>query len=208
MSAEKKRPARRAKSVPGIRKPKKRPEREPEAVSVEAVAARLLALPQAAGPLPALWRKTELARALPRAEKTYLDAALARLQEERRLVAFDHGGNVFFAWAEPLRGWLAASVVAASPASMKPAVATTVDLMDAYRRLVRESGGFPDVKISTLARALGPSAAEGLPERLIGAWRTGDAMLSLGDWSLANDEMRAAAVELDGEKYLLVRFEE
>jgi hypothetical protein len=38
-------------------------------------------------------------------------------------------------------------------------------------------------------------------------WREGGAALSLGDWSLADEETRAAAVTLDGERYLLVRLE-
>lgn len=123
---------------------------------------------------------------------------MERLQADGRLLALSHGESVFFAFAAALRERLAAP---------EGTTASPVDLLETYRRLVRESGGFPDVKISALARALGPAAARDLSQRLIGAWRTGDAMLSLGDWSLASEEMRAAAVEMDGEKYLLVRFE-
>ena len=169
------------------------------AATVESVTARLLALPQPGGPVPvALWTKAELGRALSRAEKPHLDAALARLQEDRRLLMLGHGESVFFAFAEPLREWLGTGVAMTEAAG---------DLPDVYRRLVRESGGFSDVKISALARALGPGVAVGLAERLKALWRMGDATLSLGDWSLASEETRAAAVELDGEKYLLVRLE-
>ena len=176
------------------------------AATPETVAAKLLALPTTppgeGGAKPALWRKTDLGRSLSRPERGHLDAALARLQRERRLVAFAHGGSDLFAFAEPLREWLAGGGGA-------PAAAGDHQLREVYRRLVRESGGFPDVKISLLARALGiPAGGGGLGGRLVALWRTGDATLSLGDWSLANAETRAAAVEMDGEKYLLVRFEE
>ncbi len=181
-----------------------RPRAVTVAMTPEMVAARLLTLvPPGEGeaPLPTLWRKTDFGRKLSRAEKEHLDAALVRLQEERQVVALEHGGNMFFAFAEPLRARLGGE-------SGPVPVVTDHDLREAYRRLVRESGGFPDVKISLLARALGPAAGNGLGERLIGLWRTGDATLSLGDWSLAGEETRMAAVEMDGEQYLLVRFEE
>ncbi len=73
---------------------------------------------------------------------------------------------------------------------------------------MRASGGFPDVKISALQHALGPSGATALAAHLTALWREGRATLSLGDWSLASEETRAAAVELDGEKYLLVRLDD
>ena len=170
-------------------------ERPAAAITVEAVAARLLAA-CSDGTMLTLWSKTDLGRLLSRPEKASLDAALMRLQADGRLVALAHGSRVWFAFADALRARLA---VAPGPVSEK--------LPMVYRRLVRESGGFPDVKISVLARALEPSAARGLPERLKAMWRAGEATLSLGDWSLASEETRAAAVEMDGEKYLLVRFE-
>ena len=165
-------------------------------VTLASVVARLLGLPQIEGETPALWRKTDFGGELTGAEKPFLDAALARLQGERRLVALSYGKSVYFAFADALH---------APPA---PAPVAADDLMNVYRRLVRESGGFPDVKIAGLARGVGPAGARGLAGRLTALWRSGDVTLSLGDWSLASEETRAAAVELDGEKYLLVRFEE
>ena len=83
-----------------------------------------------------------------------------------------------------------------------------VELLAAYTQAVRASGGFPDVKISTLRASLPAESAGTLSERLRTLWHEGRVTLSLGDWSLASEEMRAAAIELDGECYLLVRFED
>lgn len=73
---------------------------------------------------------------------------------------------------------------------------------------MRASGGLPDVKISALGLALAPVEAAGLADRLRALWREGRVTLSLGDWSLADEATRRAAVELAGERYLLVRMEQ
>ena len=172
--------------------------------TLEAVVARLLA-PAPPGELPALWSRAELNRRLAAAERPLLDAALARLREDRQLLGLSYGKSTLYVFAGPLRGWLAGTAVLAAPVAGPGAEQAA--LRDVYRRLARESGGFPDVKISALKKALGQAAGETLAAELIALWRQGEATLSLGDWSLASEETRAAAVELAGEKYLLVRFE-
>lgn len=171
----------------------------------DAVAARLLAL-LAADPAregPVLRNRTELSRLLASGERPGLNAALARLEEWREVLVLRRGKSMWYLFAGAMRGWLEGGPGAGASAS------ETVTLEEVYRRLVRESGGFPDVKISALRTALGSMAAgEGLSAELIARWRRGEATLSLGDWSLASEETRTAAVELHGEKYLLVRLEE
>ena len=164
----------------------------------ELVADRLLALAPARE-LPALWSRAELSRRLTPAERPALDAALARLQDARQMLALGQGKSVRYLFAGPLRRWLDGSAALPEPAEPQPS------LDEAYRRLVRESGGFPDVKISALQAA---SGSKSLAAELVARWRRGDATLSMGDWSLASEETQAAAVELDGEKYLLVRLGE
>ena len=123
-----------------------------------------------------------------------------------------HGRNAFVAFAGPLRVWLEEDLADDAAPGLPPApvpVEIAADLDDAalffaYTRLVRESGGFPDVKIAHLSSAAGDAPLAG---RLVALWREGRATLSLGDWSLADETTRAAAVELDGEKYLLVRLD-
>ena len=177
------------------------------------VAARLLAAGAfVSGTLntpPTLWKAAELRRKLPRHEHALFDAALDGLQTARQVVPLRHGRTMYVAFAGPLRVWLEDDI-AEGPAAVPPATpppATGEDdaaLFFAYSRLVRESGGFPDVKIAALQHAVGDVP---LGERLAALWREGRATLSLGDWSLADDATRAAAVELDGEKYLLVRLD-
>ena len=181
------------------------------------VAARLLALGAfTAGVLntpPALWKEAEFRRKLPAHERPLLADALAHLQARRQIVPLRHGKNAFLAFAGPLRVWLEEDVADApsAEAAPEPALAGAADDLDAamffaYSRLVRESGGFPDVKIAHLRRVVENPAA--LADRLVTLWREGRATLSLGDWSLADATTRAAAVELDGEKYLLVRLDD
>ncbi len=187
--------------IPPTRRGTRRPAAPASALpaTLDAVVARLLELVPS-GELPALWSRAELSRRLTPAERPQLDAVLTRLQEERQVLGLSQGKGIYYVFAGPLRGWLAGNaVVVASPTEEAPKA-----LGEVYRRLVRESGGFPDVKISALQAAAGRALAA----ELIASWRQGEATLSLGDWSLATEETRAAAVELDGEKYLLVRFED
>ncbi len=163
---------------------------------------------------PTLWKEAELGRKLPAHERSLLGDALARLRAQRQVVPLRQGKNTFLAFAGPLRVWLEHEV-AAAPSAVPvpdPVPAEKDDDLDAalffaYTRLVRESGGFPDVKIAGLHRAVGDRAPT-LANRLVALWREGRATLSLGDWSLADETARAAAVELDGEKYLLVRLDD
>lgn len=187
--------------------------------TIERVGAKLLALTSGAPEKsPALWRKSELSRAFSADERPLLSATLAWIEERRGLLRVADGSrDGRFLFTEPLRRWLELGK-AAPPKTPAPdpdsapdpdtSTGNFSDLLAAYARAVRESGGFPDVKISALQRALPSSAASSLPERLRALWREGQVTLSLGDWSLASEEMRKAAVELDGEHYLLVRFEE
>lgn len=163
--------------------------------TLDDVVAGLLALASEGEP-PVLWSRAELSRRLTPAERPQLDAALARLREERQVLGLSQGKGTYYVFAGALRRWLAEDAVAGT--------VTPLPLVEVYRRLVRESGGFPDVKIAALQAATGGTLAA----ELTAAWRRGEATLSLGDWSLADEGSRAAAVELDGERYLLVRFEE
>ena len=175
------------------------------------VAARLLAagafVPGALSTPPTLWKATELRRKLPKHEHALFDAALDHLQTARQVVPLRHGRSVYVAFAGPLRVWLEDDDVVDAPAPPPAPPSSDVDdaeLFFAYARLVRDSGGFPDVKIAALQRAAGDRP---LGDQLAALWREGRATLSLGDWSLADEATRAAAVELDGERYLFVRLE-
>lgn len=166
---------------------------------------------------PLLWRKRELANLLSTAERPLLASILASLEEKRELLRVPDGKRgERFLFAAVVRCWfgwperVAAGSISPSggQAGGLGADGGFAGLFSAYRQSVRESGGFPDVKISALRRALPTGEPAELSERLRALWREGRATLSLGDWSLASEEMRQAAVELDGERYLLVRIED
>ena len=177
------------------------------APTVATVAARLVGL-FAAEEWPALWKEGELKRRLAAAERPLVAAALARLQEERQVLALRQGKSVFYLFAGPLRGWLDhAPGGRGTESRVVEAAVEPGELFAVYARLVRASGGFPDVKIAALLATLDPASAEALSARLTDLWREGRATLSQGDWSLADEATRAAAVELQGERYLLVRLE-
>ena len=192
----------RAAKAPRAPKAPKAPPPTPEIV-----AARLRELFASGGP-PALWKDAELKKRLATAERPLLAAALGRLRQERQVLALTQGKGVFYLFAGPLRSWLAdggGEVESLTPDATPGS--SPEDVFAVYERLVRESGGFPDLKIASLRAALDTATAGTLSGRLVEWWREGRATLSLGDWSLADAATRAAAVELNGERYLLVRLE-
>ena len=199
------------KKEPGAARPK-RPASRPKAPppTPDAVTASLSKL-MPPGERPALWKEAKLQRRLHAPERPLLAAALQRLEEERQVLVLPLGKMRLYLFAEPLRGWLTGSAAgtAAVPDLPEPASprGTPEDLFAVYERLVRRSGGFPDVKLADLRAALVPAAAGTLSEQVLTLWRAGRATLSQGDWSLADEATRHAAVELFGERYLLVRLE-
>ena len=76
--------------------------------------------------------------------------------------------------------------------------------MQAYQRVSRRTG-YSSISIYELQQE------SRLPLDQIKAFileesRNGNAVLSLGDWSLSSDAVRSAAIEIRGDRYLLVRF--
>lgn len=137
----------------------------------------------------------DLKKALGREEKSLFLEALDRALAEKRLLEMRRKASVFYVGAEGLRTALggAARRDAFSPERVR----------ELYAELVRSSG-FPDVPISALQQASGAGKAE------LEAWirqehLQGRIVLSLGDWSLADEARRAAAVEIGGDRYLYLR---
>lgn len=82
--------------------------------------------------------------------------------------------------------------------------ALSLEEVRAAYRLLAARTGFPSVAISALQQeSAAPLAA--LQEWLLGEHRAGRAILSRGDWSLADEAKRGAAVEWQGQPYLLAR---
>ena len=76
--------------------------------------------------------------------------------------------------------------------------------MEAYQR-VSQRIGYSNIPIYELQREsrIRPDQLKAL---ILEESRKGNAVLSLGDWSLSSDAVRSAAIEIRGDRYLLVRF--
>jgi len=151
---------------------------------------------------PELMTSTQLKKALARIESPLFIDAFATLETERRLLKLVRGKQTVYAHGESLRamlGGLAPRIEAA------PAVPTE-SILRAYRELVRRTG-FPDVEIAALQRESG-LAMDRFKQWLLREHGAGRAVFSLGDWSLADEHVRAGVVELGGDRYLLARLEE
>lgn len=139
-----------------------------------------------------------------------VDEAIDLLVKEQRLFRFRRRRSIFFVHAERFRG-AAPGLPAAAPAGAvtdAPPLLAGLDrgeILAAYRRLARRLG-YSNVEISALRREAGCSM-DGLRHFLIEESRQGRAVLSLGDWSVSSEEIRAGAIELFGKPHLLVRLD-
>jgi hypothetical protein len=147
-----------------------------------------------------LFSKQELAEGCSPAAEEEFDAALAELVREGRLVCAERGKTLYYlhkAALEPLTRadarWRAAG----------PALA--VDrIQQTYREIVWDTG-FSDVPISELQRRAGVPL-DALKRWLLEESRAGRVLPTRGDWSLADTDSRAAAIDIAGEPHVRVRF--
>lgn len=172
-------------------------EMAPDVPLLDEVCENLVAATAAAH--PQLLAAAELKERLRKPERVLLTPAIERLVRDRQLIALRRGTAEVFAHGDSLR---AACAIGQPPALEDEAAFSPGPVRRAYRELVQGTG-FPAVEIVALQQGAGVIADE-LKEWLLGEYRAGRALLSLGDWSLADEAARAAAVELGGEKYLRV----
>jgi len=98
-----------------------------------------------------------------------------------------------------------AFVPRSEPAQPDPPRLTLEQVLEAYQT-VRQRVGFSNVQIYRLQQELG-APMEQVKEFLLDEMEK-SAVLSMGDWPLASEEIRSGVIYLDGNPYLLVRFEE
>lgn len=154
--------------------------------------------------------KRELEKGCDGEVRKKVNDAVDWLVKERRLVRFRRSRTIYFVHAEKLRGAAQATQPgeAARSAPETPPAAKEVDrgaVLAAYQRL-KNRLGYGNVEISELRREAGCAMA-GLKDFLIGESRRGRAVLSLGDWSVSNEETRDGAIDLFGKPHLLVRLD-
>lgn len=93
-----------------------------------------------------------------------------------------------------------------APTTEDPRTISAETVREAYRT-VAASTGFPAVAIATLQQE-SAVPMEMLKQWLIDEYKSGRAIFSFGDWSLSDETKRAGGIELNGERYLLVRLQE
>ncbi len=135
------------------------------------------------------------------AVKEQIQKAINILTKEKKLILVKVGQTNYWIHAASLRPLLTEEMESFPPEG--PESVMSSDLGPAYER-AKEKEGFPDVLISALLKESGLTVAR-LHEELPRLARSGKAVLSLGDYSLSDEEERAAALRLDGRTYLRVR---
>ena len=151
-----------------------------------------------------LFSKQELADGCSPAAEEEFDAALAELVREGRLICAERGKAVYYlhnAALDPLTSADARWHAATSRATSTLAVDR---IQHAYREIVWDTG-FSDVTISELQRRAGVPL-DALKRWLLEESRAGRVLPTRGDWSLADTDSRAAAIDIAGEPHLRVRF--
>jgi hypothetical protein len=131
------------------------------------------------------------------------------LVKERRLLKFKRGKAAYFVHATQVETLLAEGKSLTPEVGGTPVSRTVLDrdaVLSAYRR-IKERLGYSNVQIYELQRELG-AAMEAVKALLVDESRKGNAILSLGDWSVSSKEVRSGAIELYGKPHLLVRFRE
>ncbi|WP_020494210.1 hypothetical protein [Verrucomicrobium sp. 3C] len=144
-----------------------------------------------------LFLEKELGKFCGRGEAFFLKEAVQELVQGKILVRLTRGKTSYYVHRA---GWLTPPDATRSSGPFDPK-----KVEKAYRELVDEQG-FLDVRPAELASRSG-APLEPLKAWLLEQSRTGHAHLSRGDWSLASEEERRAAVFLGGQPHLLVRFD-
>ncbi len=155
-----------------------------------------------------LGSKCALLTGLSGAAKKKFDEALKLLVAEGLLIRLKWAGNPVYLHVSALPQ-TASVKISHSPAKPVTRESKTPDA-DAIRRAYRETVNafnFPAVLIHEVFLRLG-GELEPFQQALLEACRSGDAVPSVGDWSLSSAEERNAALHIDGQPYLRIRFKE
>lgn len=147
---------------------------------------------------PRLYTKTELGHGLRGALRDKLGEAIELLVQEAKLLRLQRGNTTFYLHT----GVLARLPLRAPSAVVSPL--TREQLLAAYRQAVQETG-FANVLVEELSRRLDVPVAE-LHAQLLEECRAGHAVPTRGDWMFAGDAARKAALVVDGQPRLLIRF--
>ncbi|MBF0101562.1 MAG: hypothetical protein HQK77_11705 [Desulfobacterales bacterium] len=123
--------------------------------------------------------------------------AIELLVKEKKIIRLKRGKNLFYLHSSSLQPFMLVQEPVQTQLEVK-------DVFNAYQK-VKQRIGFSNVEISELQKELKVNITV-LQEFIRTQGRKGKAILSFGDWSLASQDMRDAAIYINGKAHLLVRF--
>ncbi len=144
-----------------------------------------------------------------------IEDALLRLSESHKLLKLKSSKTVYFVHISKIRSLLP-SVQPDLPPCPPPcngrgktplpdsSEMNRERILGAYRK-ISERIRLPDVEIYALQQELGCDS-EALKTFLLEESRKGNAVLSYGDWSLSDENIRSAAIYIRGKAHLLIHF--
>lgn len=150
---------------------------------------------------PSLASKSRFERGLKGVVRARVDEALKLLVGEGRLLRLRFGGNPVYLHVSSLPSKLPDT----APAPRLP----TIDTIRSAWRGVASRYSYPDVPIAEVYRAWADTHGDnlaGFKAALLQACREGRAVAGGGDWSLASQDERGAAIEINGRPHLRIRF--
>jgi len=138
-----------------------------------------------------------------------VDEAVDWLVKAQKLLRARRGRTYYYLAADPIRTLLAeqADLPISDPELQQETPALEKSAVFAAYLRVRARLGYSSVEISELQRELAAPMAR-LKAFLLEQSRLGNAVLSLGDWSVSSEAVRAGAIELYGRPHLLVSFKQ
>jgi hypothetical protein len=128
-----------------------------------------------------------------------VDEAIDWLVKQRKLLRFRRGRMTYYVHATHVK-----DLVREEEGPLPQEVLVRSQVLDAYKR-AKERLGYSNVEIYELQKELGVPM-DRVKTFLLEENRRGNAVLSLGDWSLSSEEVRSGAIELFGKPHLLARF--
>jgi len=138
-----------------------------------------------------------------------VDEAIDWLVKERKLLRFRRGRVSYCVHVKHVKDLLVdeeASRIERREMPIPRQVLERSEVLNGYKR-VKERLGYSNVEIHEFQKELGAPMGQ-VKAFLLEENRLGNAVLSLGDWSLSSEEIRSGAIELLGKPHLLVRFRE
>jgi hypothetical protein len=138
-----------------------------------------------------------------------VDEAIDWLVKEKKLLRFRRGRVSYCVHANHVKDLLLeedSSRIERKEMPIPTQVPGRSEFLNAYRR-AKERLGYSNVEIYELKKELG-APMDQVKTFLLEENRRGNAVLSLGDWSLSSEETRSGAIELLGKPHLLVRFKD